>query len=126
MEESSHRDLIIRTFEEKSILKQDVFENTKNVFVDMKTVLRQLIKDLKTEVANKDKRVKVEYTSNSQFEARLKFGGDILIFHMHTNVFDFDKSHHMWKSSYIKEDRARAFCGMISIYNSTNAASPTT
>jgi len=36
---------------------------------------------------------------------------------MHTNVFDFDKSHNIWNTSYLKEDELRAYCGMINIYN---------
>jgi hypothetical protein len=39
---------------------------------------------------------------------------------MHTNIFEFDRSHQVWKSSYIKEDHGRSFCGLINIYNFLN------
>jgi hypothetical protein len=40
-----------------------------------------------------------------------------LLFHMHSNVFDFPSSHPMHKTKYIKEDKLRSFCGVINIYN---------
>lgn len=64
-----------------------------------------------------DKEVTFEYIDKSDFEFQIKFGGDVLVFFMHTNVFDFDKSHNIWNSSYVKEDRMRTYCGMINIYN---------
>ena len=33
--------------------------------------------------------VTVEYHDRGEFEFRLKFAGDVLIFMMHTNVFEF-------------------------------------
>ena len=36
---------------------------------------------------------------------------------MHTNVFDFEKSHAIWNTSYVKDDKLRAYCGMINVYN---------
>jgi hypothetical protein len=36
---------------------------------------------------------------------------------MHSNVYTFDDSHHINKSSYVKQQPFNAYCGMISIYN---------
>ncbi len=36
---------------------------------------------------------------------------------MHTNIFEFPKSHYIWQQSYVQEDPMRAYCGSISIYN---------
>ena len=36
---------------------------------------------------------------------------------MHTNTFLFEKNHHIWNSNYVKEDKFRAYCGVINIYN---------
>jgi hypothetical protein len=47
----------------------------------------------------------------------MKFGGDILIFLMHTNVFEFSRDHDVMRTSYIREDRSRSFSGVINIYN---------
>ena len=64
-----------------------------------------------------DKDVLVDFIDKSEYEFHIKFGGDILVFFMHTNVFDFEKSHAIWKTSYLKEDELRAYCGMINVYN---------
>ena len=64
-----------------------------------------------------DERIAVEYKSSGEFAAQIKFGGDILIFHMHSNVFSFDKSNPIWQTSYVKEDPSRAYCGIINVYN---------
>jgi hypothetical protein len=36
---------------------------------------------------------------------------------MHSNVFDFDKSHKVHQNSYVMDDKMRSFCGVINIYN---------
>lgn len=50
-------------------------------------------------------------------EVHFKVANDVLVFLMHTNIFSFDESHYVFKSSAIKEDPLRAFCGMIYVYN---------
>jgi hypothetical protein len=47
----------------------------------------------------------------------LKAAGDLIIFHMHTNVFKLDQSHSLWKSSYLEEDEMRGYFGLINVYN---------
>ncbi len=47
----------------------------------------------------------------------LQFGSDILLFMLHSNVFAFNRDHEVMKTAYIKEDKNRAYCGQISIYN---------
>jgi hypothetical protein len=61
--------------------------------------------------------VDVSYSSKGQFQFELRFGDDILVFFLHNDVFDFEKSHSIWKRSYVEEDRMRAFCGMVSVFN---------
>ncbi len=47
----------------------------------------------------------------------IKVAGDLLIFRMHTNIFEFDSSHYIKKSPYVQKDEMRSFCGLISVYN---------
>ena len=61
--------------------------------------------------------VEVKYLPKGDFEVQIKFSGDILIFHMHSNIFDFPSSHHIHSTSYVEEDKMRSFCGLINIYN---------
>ena len=61
--------------------------------------------------------MQVIYSSDGDFESKLKFSGDTLLFHMHSNVFDFPNSHPIHKTKYVKQDKLRSFCGVINIYN---------
>ncbi len=109
--------LILDTLKTKACLKQSVFKKTKEVFLDFKKEAEGLSRDLKTEMNKVDKDVVVDFVDKGDYEFHIKFGGDILVFFMHSNVFDFEKSHPMWKTSYLKDDELRAYCGMINVYN---------
>ncbi len=109
--------LILDTLKTKACLKQHVFRTTIEIFQDFKEEAEKLCSELQEEICKVDTSVAVEYTEKGDFEFHIKFGGDVLVFFMHTNVFDFDKSHGIWNNSYVKEDELRAYCGMINIYN---------
>jgi len=64
---------------------------------------------------NKD--IKIEFIDSGKFEGRLQIAGDVLLFVMHTNIFEFPKEHPIMKSSYMKENNLRSFCGIIYVYN---------
>lgn len=120
MEAQSPRDLILKTLKEKSSLKQDVYYNTLSVFNSLKANAKQIASDLQKEAKSIDKRLIVEYKDKGEFEFELRVAGDLLIFVMHTNVFEFDKNHQIWRNSYMKQDYTRSFCGVINIYNFLN------
>ncbi len=120
MENKTSRELILKTLVEKSSMKQDVYANTLKAFGVLKSVAKSLAFELSKEIAQKDKRVVIEFKEKGEFEFELRVAGDLLIFAMHTNIFEFDKNHQVWKSSYIKDDHYRTFCGMINIYNFLN------
>jgi hypothetical protein len=117
MEDKSQRIKIIETLQSKSVLKQDVYDKTLSTFELFKKCFKGISEDLSQQVTKKDQRVKIEYNEKGQFEAILKVAGDVLIFNMHTNIFDFDKSHGIWKSSYLQQDSGRSYCGMITVFN---------
>jgi hypothetical protein len=111
------KDLIIQTLKEKSCMKQDVYRKTFSVFQVFKSALFETVTNLEQEMKGVDDNITFHYKSKGDYEAEIKVAGDILIFNMHTNIFDFDKTHPIWNTSYTKEDPFRSFCGMISIYN---------
>ena len=115
MKKKTPKELILETLVEKSTMKQVVYKNTLATFSDMEKVAKKIVTDLKKNLVEKD--VSVNMRAKGRFEFEIKVAGDILVFHMHTNVFQFDKSHNMWNTSYIKEDSLRSYCGMINIYN---------
>ena len=111
------RDQIIRLLKEKSVMKQDVFKNTIEVFEDLKKCIKQIGDDLSKEVEAVDKRVTLECKFTGDYQAEMKVAGDMLVFFMHTNVFEFDKSHPMFKTGYIKDNEYNSYCGIIYVYN---------
>jgi hypothetical protein len=118
MEEARNsRELILETLIEKSIIKQKVFENTKNAFQLFKDSMLELVKSFNNQLKAMGKLPMLEYKDRGDFEAEMIIGDDLLVFNMHTNVFEFDQDHIVWKSSYLQKDPAAAFCGTISIYN---------
>ena len=120
MDEKATQDLIFNTVKDKSVLKQDVFNNIILNFKILKQVLKEIGDDLSTRIESVDERVIVEYKNTGEFEAQLRVAGDVLIFHMHTNVFKFDSQNSLWNSSYFKENGNRGYCGLINIYNFLN------
>jgi hypothetical protein len=120
MENLSPKDLILKTLKEKASLKQDVYAISLERFNQFKKALEQLVKEISAEMAVFDKRVKVTYSDKGEFEAHVVIGGDLLVFHFHTNVFLFDNDHPLWKTSYVKEDGSRAYCGIINVFNFLN------
>jgi len=109
--------IIIGTLSEKSLLKQKVYDNTLEWFSVIKDILKSLSKDINTSLGNMDPRIKLEYTDRSNFDAQLKVAGDILLFSMHSNIFQFDREHPAWKTPYIQKNKYNAYSGIINIYN---------
>lgn len=108
---------IISTLKEKSLLKQKVYDNTLESFISIKDVLKSMAKDVNSSLEGTDSRVKLEYTDRSTFDAQLKIAGDILLFSMHSNIFQFDREHPAWKTPYIQKNKFNAYSGIINIYN---------
>lgn len=108
---------IINTLKSKSVLKQIVYDNTFFTLNIIKEILRELTKEINQGIAGIDPRVKIEFTDRGQFDAQLKVAGDILLFSMHSNIFQFDRDHPVWKTSYVQKNKFNAYAGIINIYN---------
>ena len=102
---------------EKGGLKLNVYNNTNDSFQDLKAIAKEMIESLKKKVNKVDKRISFDYSDRGEFEAELKFGGDMLVMSMHTNIFEFPREHEIMKLSYIKKDITRSYCGIINMYN---------
>jgi hypothetical protein len=108
---------IIGTLKEKSLLKQKVYDNTFESFCTVKEVLKSLAKEINGNLGATDPRIKLEYTDRSNFDAQIKVAADILLFSMHSNIFQFDREHPAWKTAYIQKNKYNAYSGIINIYN---------
>lgn len=108
---------IINSLQEKCVLKQVVHEKTKCCFKTLKTVLQDIVTEYKKDLKDLDSRVKLEYRDRGMFEAEIKVAGDLLIFNMHSNVFEFPKKHDVRKHKYKSDQQLTTYSGIINIYN---------
>ena len=117
MTEKDKKEQILGALEMKSLIKQKVYDQTVESFNLLKEVLQEIVEEYNNELNIKDPRVNFEYKERGEFEAQLKVAGDILIFTMHSNIFEFDRDHNIWKLNYVKENAIYSFCGIINVYN---------
>lgn len=118
MTEKEIRAALLEAFVLKSNVKQKVYANTLQTFRLLKKVLKLLEKEYNSTVKEQVSAAGLPvYREKGPFEAEFEIGGDLLIFSMHSNVFEFDNKHPVLKSPYIKDDPLRSYCGMINIYN---------
>ncbi|GAB1405456.1 hypothetical protein MASR1M74_26370 [Lentimicrobium sp.] len=101
----------------KSSLKQEVYEQARNTFELIRSTLTEINEDYHKTYEASLPVVPFEFKDRGEFELVLRFGGDVLIFMMHTNVFQFSRMHEVMKTNYIHQDNSLSYCGIIHIYN---------
>ena len=112
------RQQILDAIARKSTLKQRVFDNAFAAFNLLKDTLLEMAAEMDEELDGKlDRRVRLEYRDRGKFEAQLQVANDLLLFQMHTDIFQFDPAHAVWQNPYVQGDRENSYCGMINIYN---------
>ncbi len=114
---SSGLENIMSRLIDKATLNQSVYNSTLTVFNQLKEVLHEISTNIDEEIEEQGHKVKIEYRDRGKFEAQIQFADDILIFSMHTNVFEFNREHIIWQNSYVQADKANSYCGIINIYN---------
>ena len=115
---STLREKILESIVKKSTLKQQIFDNTFATFNDLKETLFEMASEIDDELDGKlDRRVRIEYRDRGKFEAQLQVASDILLFQMHTDVFEFDSTHIIWQNPYLQQNKDNSYTGVINIYN---------
>ena len=109
--------MIVDTLKNKSVLKTKVFDNTAEAFILVKEILKNLSREVNLNLSDVDQRIRMEYTDRSTFDAQLRVAADMLLFSMHSNIFQFDRDHPAWKTAYIQKNKYNAYSGIINIYN---------
>ena len=99
----------------KMELKKSVYKNIEASFEMFKAIAKIYPEKFRTLHPDSEVEVKYEYKQSQSFQ--LRFGSDILYFAMHSNVYEFSRDHELMKTPYLREDKERSYCGMISIYN---------
>ena len=102
----------------KAAVKQKVYNNNLQTFKIIKKVLAQLEKDYKNIIKSElPESALPHYRERGPFEVEFRVGGDLLLFSMHSNVFQFDDKHPVWNTEYLKDDPMCGYCGVVNIYN---------
>jgi len=113
-----YRESLMEAYVIKSNVKQQVYNNTVESFLILKKVLKKLEQDYITALRGKIPDSSLpHYQEKGAFEMEFRVGEDVLLFSMHTNVFEFDNNHPMSTIKYVQDDPLRSYCGMIMIYN---------
>jgi hypothetical protein len=104
---------------EKSELKQQVYQKTLSAFNELFEVIETFATNYADFLKSGKKKITKPFEAKlcGEFEIELKFGSDILIFLMHSNIFEFPRDHEVMKTDYIKADKTRSYHGIINIYN---------
>lgn len=105
----------VELLQERSILKQEVYATTLASYKKFKAVIEEELAEFRVKIP--DERVRLKFDYNGDFETHAYVGSDVLVFNMHTNVFNFPEGNPIWRDSYIEEDKHRAYCGVINVYN---------
>ena len=115
MAKHPQRDYLVQLLKSKSVLKQEIYQNTIAWFSIFKEKLNECLEILSHDI--NDPRVRLRLDEKSDTEAHLYIGSDVLIFSMHTNVFKLSDNDFASKTSYVKDNEENGFCGVIHIYD---------
>lgn len=107
--------LICNQINHKSNLKINVYKNAANAFNILDKMSEKFPDFFRKNFPDSPVIVKYEHNNTQTFS--LQFGSDILFFMLHSNVFDFNRDHEVMKTPYIRDNKDRAYCGLINIYN---------
>lgn len=108
---------ILSTIMDKASLKQVVYKNTKEVFEELRIVVKNLIEEYNSELGEVDENILLDFEDQGEFEYQIKIASDVLVFSLHTNVFQFNRDHNVWEQAYVKNNPNNAYSGIIHIYN---------
>lgn len=101
----------------KGNLKQNIYKNTLEAFEALKKQALQFQRHWAEHYASKNELIQVDIKVDIEHEFKLEFSTDVLLFMMHSNVFEFPRAHEVNRLPYVREDINRSYCGVIHIYN---------
>lgn len=115
MGQKNYHENLVNLLNGRASLKQEVYHIMKDKFKTFRDVVEQEINQLRKEIT--DERVRCSVLESNDFDIRVALGSDVIIFHMHTNVFRFEDQHPIWKTSFLEDNRDLGYFGIINIYN---------
>ncbi len=112
---SDKMQIICNQLNAKSNLKIATYQKAEEAFEMLKQEAELFTAEYKK--AYPDSAVVVTYESKQSQCFSLRYGSDVMFCTLHSNVFEFNRDHEVMKTPYIRENKDRSFCGIISIYN---------
>ncbi|MCT4638014.1 MAG: hypothetical protein N4A72_09915 [Bacteroidales bacterium] len=117
MVEKKITEAIVEKLKTKSAAKFKAYDNTLIALNWIKDIIKEITDNCNCDLEGEDKRILLTNLNQGKYETELQIADELLIFNMHSNIFEFDRDHQIWKLSYLKEDNLRSYCGVINIYN---------
>lgn len=109
------RESIVALLQSKASVKQDIADYSEQVFELFREIAGNELVNLQKRV--KDVRVRLRIESQSANEFVLYVGSDVLVFQLHSNVFQLPEEHPLWKEDYLKDHPENGYFGVIHVYN---------
>ncbi|MBR1769325.1 MAG: hypothetical protein IJ748_02605 [Bacteroidales bacterium] len=106
------REKLSEQIHDKTLLLNSIIDNTKETFSMMHACAKGIIDEFSSKYPKE-----FLFSKKNEREFEIRFGSDILVFMMHTNVFEFSRYHEVMRLPYVQQDKTRSFCGVINIYN---------
>jgi len=110
-----NRQTILDLLLHKSTLKQNVADDLEVVFRELKLVIKKEIDELKPHVT--DPRIRLSYKEIGNYEMHVFVGSDVLVFHLHNNIFKLPDDNPLWGLRYLQSNADNGYFGVIYIYN---------
>lgn len=110
-----NRKIILDILLNKSALKQDIADDCEKIFTEFKTVINNELTELQKGV--KDPRIRLTSKEKGKYEIHVFVGSDVLVFHLHNNVFRLPDENPLWGTKYLQTNDANGYFGVIYIYN---------
>ena len=114
--ETGKRQQIIEQLQSKGIVKINCFNKALDIFQELKNTMHETTGEINEDMPN-NRTLKIDYRDKGKFEAQIQFGDDILIFNMHTDIFQFSNSHPVCSTDYAKKSELNTLCAVINVYN---------
>jgi hypothetical protein len=115
MKIEENRKAILDLLLHKAALKQNIADDSEKIFLIFKDTIKKEIEALSKLV--KDPRIRLSCKEIGNFEMHVYIGSDVLVFHLHNNVFRLPDDNPLWGTQYFKENDDNGFFGIIYIYN---------
>ena len=109
------REKLLELLNTKSLLKQEIYASTKTYFKELKKNIQQEVEVLQPSIS--DPSIRMSFEDKGEYEAMMFVGSDVLVYHMHNNVFCLPPDHLFWKTAYLKKDESLGYFGVFHVYN---------